>query len=397
MGRKRIAIVVQRYGPEVLGGSESLARSLAHLLADVYDIDVLTTCAKDYITWKNDFPAGESMDGPVRVIRFIVDSPRSRLFNLYNAFLLKVPHTRGMEELWMRMQGPVTPELIKYIEARKDHYDLFIFMTYLYGTTYYGIQKVFAKSIMIPTAHDDLSLRLGLYREVFEKTRVICLTDKEKEVVENTFRLAPGKCEVIGAPVEAVGIESGDSLEKFGVTGDYILYIGRVDRLKGVDTLCNYFMRYVAERRSSLKLVICGKGPLPVPASQNIIYAGYVEDAAKYPLIRSALATVLPSQYESYSLSVIESLACAIPVVVNGKCSVLKDHCEKSSGGFSYLSYNDFARALDTLRQDPKLRATMGEAGKSYVSANYSPAAVIKRYLIVIESIVGKPITSGMK
>jgi hypothetical protein len=47
----KVALVVQRYGPEVHGGAETLARRMAELLAEHVELEVLTTCAIDYLTW----------------------------------------------------------------------------------------------------------------------------------------------------------------------------------------------------------------------------------------------------------------------------------------------------------------------------------------------------------
>ena len=72
----KIAIVVQRYGAEINGGAELHARYIAEHLARHVSVEVLTTCARDYITWANDFPPGEAMAGPVKVRRFPVSQPR---------------------------------------------------------------------------------------------------------------------------------------------------------------------------------------------------------------------------------------------------------------------------------------------------------------------------------
>ena len=76
----KILVVVQRYGAEVVGGSEAHARVVAHRLAMVNEVEVATTNALDYWSWAPHFPVGESMDGPVRVRRFAVTGTRRPTF-----------------------------------------------------------------------------------------------------------------------------------------------------------------------------------------------------------------------------------------------------------------------------------------------------------------------------
>ena len=71
----RVAIVVQRYGKDVLGGSESLAADIAACISKAYDVEVLTTCAMEYETWANHFPEGVSTENGIKIRRFVVDSP----------------------------------------------------------------------------------------------------------------------------------------------------------------------------------------------------------------------------------------------------------------------------------------------------------------------------------
>lgn len=390
MDSKRIAIVVQRYGADVLGGSESLARSVAHCLASAYKVDVLTTCASDYMTWNNVFPDGESNDGPVRVIRFKTDHPRSRHFNFYNGLMLKMNPIRMMEKLWMRMQGPYSSSINRYMAQHADDYDLFIFFTYLYGTSYYGMKLIGDRAILVPTAHDEPYIRFGIYRDMFLKARkLVFLTEEEQSFVEGMFGLDPGNGEVIGAPLEIpIAVNQTAFREKYGIYGDFILYAGRIDPMKGVDQLLDYFNEYSRGNRRPVKLVLCGHGPMTVPRTDRIIPIGFVPDEDKYAAMSAAIATVQPSLYESYSITAIESMLCATPIMANGKCEVLKGHCEKSGGGLCYTSCEEFAAALDTLLENPSSKELMGKRGLAYAIERYSADAIRKKYISTIEEVI---------
>jgi hypothetical protein len=73
----KLAIVVQRYGVDIDGGAELHARYLAETLARHADVRVFTTCARDYVTWRNELPAGHDSVNGIQVERFHVDRERT--------------------------------------------------------------------------------------------------------------------------------------------------------------------------------------------------------------------------------------------------------------------------------------------------------------------------------
>jgi hypothetical protein len=73
----KVAIVVQRYAADINGGAELHARYIAERLSRHATVEVLTTCARDYITWKNELPPGEDSVNSIRVRRFPVAVPRN--------------------------------------------------------------------------------------------------------------------------------------------------------------------------------------------------------------------------------------------------------------------------------------------------------------------------------
>ena len=75
---KRIALVNQRYGLEVNGGSEYYTRLIAERLTGEFEVDVITTKALEYTTWENHYTADEEEINGVRVLRFPVEKQRAK-------------------------------------------------------------------------------------------------------------------------------------------------------------------------------------------------------------------------------------------------------------------------------------------------------------------------------
>ena len=163
-----IAFVIQRYGSEILGGSEYHCRLIAERLAERHQVEVLSTCARDYITWTNEYPEGTDRVRGVTVRRFANAHPRDiEAFNRYSDWIFDHPHSREDELRWLEQQGPWCPALLEYLERHHRTYDALIFFTYLYAPTVLGLRVAPEKSILVPTAHDEPAIHLGIYREMF--------------------------------------------------------------------------------------------------------------------------------------------------------------------------------------------------------------------------------------
>ena len=127
----KLAVVVQRYGADLNGGAELHARYIAERLARHADVEVLTTCARDYITWRNELPAGTDSVNGLSVKRFKVSRERNPSdFGKLSQYVFGDLHSIADELKWLQAEGPTSPELIDYLLKNSKQYDYVIFFSY---------------------------------------------------------------------------------------------------------------------------------------------------------------------------------------------------------------------------------------------------------------------------
>ena len=388
--KRKIALVVQRCGKEVNGGSETYALELAARLSAFYDMEILTTCAKDHITWNNHYKPGlDTIDG-IKLRRFKSKKPRNM-----GAFIRLTHELSGgkagdmrLENEWLDAQGPLCPNAIDYIRKHQNDYDAFIFMTYLFYLTVKGVQAVKRKALLIPTAHDEEFIRFQLFRDMFHSPGAIAfLSPEERDFVHGLFgneaivNDVAGKGMIRPERVDAEGFREKHALE------NYLVYVGRLETAKGCADMCSWFLRYKAAHPGNMKLVLMGKAVMDIPKSEDILPLGFVSEQEKYDGIAGASYLILPSQYESLSISVLEAMMLGTPVIVNGASAVLKGHCKRSNAGFYYRSYDEFAGILAYMERHKELYAPLSANARRYVSKNYNWDAVMDKYRRLIEAV----------
>lgn len=399
MTSRRVAIVAQRYGPDVHGGAESAARWLAeNLVAQLQDeVHVLTTRANDYTTWNNVYPAGHSRLNEVHVHRFTVDAPRDwqRSQKETGRFLLGA-HSIEEEMAWIRREGPFCSALLHHVARHAARYHAFIFFTYLYATTFFTLPLVTEKAILVPAAHDEPYLYLDAYRALLRLPRhIVYLTAAEKDLVQR----ASGN-EHIPSTVTAIGMPSAPDADaarfraRYGLDGDFLLYGGRIDEAKNVPQLLDYFTRYCARRENGarhkngalpLKLVLMGRPHMPLPDNPRVVPIGFVSDEEKFDALKAATLVVLPSHFESLSIMILESWLVETPVLVNGRSDVLRQQAQQSNGGLYYTSYEEFEATLDILLASADLRRALGQQGRKFVLERYNGARIVAQYRSIID------------
>jgi glycosyltransferase involved in cell wall biosynthesis len=409
--KKKIAFIVQRYGLEINGGAEYHCRVVAEKLKDIYDVNILTSCAKDYTTWLNDYPEGITHVNDIPVHRFFISRPRDhkafrsfdrkvirkrklyqkflRFFGLLDAYEKNITEEtwKGLERQWIDFQGPYLPNLVEHLQENHSGYDALIFFTYLYYPTVYGINVAPQKSILIPTAHDEPSIYMRIFKDMFNiPAAILYNTLSEKRFVNKLTGNSDIYSEIAGLGIETAKPVNKLSEELLNKTGDnYLIYIGRVDVAKGCKTLIDHFIKYKAEINTPFKLVMVGQVFLKIPPHNDVITLGFVSEDDKLSLLANAHALVIPSLYESLSLVTLESMAYGIPVIANQKCEVLKDHIENSHAGFLFADYESFKLAVDTVSAPNFDKAAMAANAKKYIAENYTWDMTIRKYQNAID------------
>jgi glycosyltransferase involved in cell wall biosynthesis len=388
--RVRAAFVVQRCGREVNGGAEAACLTAASHMGKHWEIDILTTCALDYMTWSDHYPPGDERIGNVTVRRFPVSHVRDvQAFNRKSEAIVGRLKSAPLEDqvAWMRAQGPFSDALTKYIAAHREIYDVFFFYTYLYATTYFGLPAVRDKALLVPFAHDEWPIHLSMWDEFFGYPRgLVFSAHEEREFLRERFPDTPMEGEIVG-----VGIDPPEVLdarrfrEKYAIDGPFMLYVGRIDEAKNSPMLFDYFLRLKAKAASDLKLILIGRSQLPVPQHPDIHELGFVSDQDKWDALAACQFLVNPSALESLSIVMLEAWHAKKPVLVNASADVMVGHCRRSNGGLWFSSYEEFE--AEVAMMGTSIGPRLGEAGHRYTATNYRWAKIEEQYMRLAERV----------
>ena len=393
-----VAIVVQRYGADVSGGAELHARYIAERLARRADVRVLTTCARDYLTWRNEFPAGISVVNGVHVERFPVSRERDLLdFARRSARVFHHRHSLSDELAWLHSEGPVSRALMSRVADAQ--FDWVLFFSARYYHAYHGARSVADRAVMVPTAEREPAMGLALFPPVFRGVRAVMYNSPEERAMISRLSgndEVPGVVVGVGSEIPA-GVDAARARQKFGLHDPFVVYVGRIDANKGCAELFDFFTQYVERRSSPLDLVLIGTPVLPIPAHPRIRHLGYVTDRDKFDTIAAAEALIMPSLYESLSMVALEAWALGRPVLANARCDVLAGQCLRSNAGLYYGDAGEFGGALDALLDRPGLGQALGERGRSYYAAHYDWPVIERKYLDMFERLSSEPRRSRME
>ncbi|HXG89413.1 MAG TPA: glycosyltransferase [Vicinamibacterales bacterium] len=390
----KIAIVVQRYGADVNGGAELHARYVAEHLAKHLQVEVLTTCATDYITWRNALTPGTDTVNGVSVRRFAVTREREPgEFGRLSERVFTQRHSIRDELTWLEAEGPTSPALIDYIRQNESTFDFFIFFSFRYYHAYHGIRAVAGKSILVPTAERDGALGLSIFAPIFRGVRAFMYNSFEERALIQAVtgnRDVPSVVVGIGSEIPAHSSASRFR-QKFAMRDRFAIYVGRIDENKGCGELFTYFQRYTRMLAEGMHLVLIGNPVIPIPEDPKIHHLGFVSDQDKFDALAAAELLIMPSYLESLSMVALEAWALGKPVLANGRCDVLHGQCVRSNGGLYYDNFQEFIETLRAIDFNPTLAATLGRNGREYFNRHYAWPIIERKYLDMIEGLAKGP------
>lgn len=411
----KIAFVTPRYGADVAFGPEHACRLLAEQVCERHAVDVLTTCARDPFTWKNESAEGTDRVRGVLVRRFAVNQPQDAdALEQFTARLIAEPHGREDEQEWVRRVGPSSPGLIDFLKRHNRHYDAVVFFSLYHATTVQGIAVAPERAVLFPHLQIDPILRFGLWTEVLGSVSAIgYVSAAERRLMRGYLRFFPPAEEVVGIGVDtpaqqtyprhqqdpadaireddggadAEQVESPDYLAGRGIPfrrrhrlyGSFALYGGRVEPDNGSEEMLEYFDSYVGTNGDTL-LVLMGVKMMKVPDEPYIRMPGVLPDRERMIAYEAAEVTIAPDPGDLLGLCVLESLAVGTPVLASARNEAAVEHCRRANAGLYYGNRSEFVEGMKLLMTNSRLRERLGENGRQYIRQHHRWDAVLGRF-----------------
>ena len=385
---KKIGFVIPWFGFDIPGGAEAELKGLTlHLHEAGVPIEILSTCVQNFnVNWNcNYHKEGTTTEKGITVRRFKVRKRDENAFNEVNLKLMNNQMPTEAEEEIFNREMVNSPALYRYIREHKDEYSLFVFIPYMFGTTYYGIQECYEKAVLIPCFHDESYVYMKSFKREFSKVAGMIFHAKpEGDLAEQVYDLTNVNAQVLGEGVYTeYTYDAARFRDKYNIREPFILYAGRKDVGKNIYTLINNFREYKYRNQNDMKLVLIGGGEVKIPEDikKDVIDLGFVDVQDKFDAYAAATVLCQPSTHESFSLVIMESWICERPVLVHEQCEVTKHFAITSHGGLYFDNYFEFEGAVNFYLENPEKAKAMGLAGRKFVLDTFAWDVIVEKYM----------------
>ena len=380
----KLAVVVQRYGADINGGAELHARYIAERLAKHAEVEVVTTCARDYVSWRNELNPGVETVNGVPVRRFPVRRERHPLeFGRRSRRVFDEPHSLADELAWLESEGPTSPALIDYLVRSASSFDHVLIFSYRYYHAWHAARRLPGKAVLVPTAERDPTIGLSMFGPIFRGVRGIMYNSyEERAMIRDATHNEHVPGVVVGVGSDVPGRTDPARFRRKYRDQPSLCHLHRAHRcqqgvqraLRLLSALCDDLPARAGSRAGR-------QANHPDPGHHRIHHLGFLSDEDKFDALAAADLLIMPSYYESLSMVALEAWALGRPVLANGRCDVLKGQCIRSNAGLYYESYEEFVETLYSLESNGPLHARLGRNGREYFTRHYGWPVIEKKYL----------------
>jgi glycosyltransferase involved in cell wall biosynthesis len=373
----KLGFVPSRFGPDVLGGAETVQHEIATgLQARGWDVEILTTAAKDHFTWANEYPIGLADEGGLSVRRFpaVVSTPRAERAALERRILDGETLTLVEQQRWANDDVRV-PELFHYLLDHSAEYRTLIFTPYMFWTAFACSQVAPSRTVLWTCLHDEPFARLEVFRPMLTGVAGLWFQTEPEHEFAHRLLGTPAPHRVVGCGVPVPEHYDPDGFRRrHGLDGRFVLYAGRREGAKNWETLLESFASAARRHDLPFKLATIGSGEVRPPddIADRVVDLGFVSMAERDNAFAAADAYIQPSLYEAFSRTVMEAWLAGTLVIGNGGCAPVRWHCERSGAGLTYDDELEFEQALSFVADAPDAAAAIAASGRDYVLANYT-------------------------
>ena len=411
----RFAFITPRYGADISTGAEHACRLLAQRVSERHDVEVLTTCAANPRTWKNEYAEGADRIRGVLVRRFAVSQLHdANAFAHFSHRVFTTPHSRADELEWARRLGPWAPGLTEHLSRQQRSYDVLVFFSLLNPTTVHGLPIAPDRSVVFPYLQLHPSLRFRLAADLLLSARGVgYFSAAERRLAHEYLRVSPHAEELIGIGIDpppqqtyprhqqdpADALVADDDLgadpaaveesylqtrgvpfrRRHRLYGTFALYGGRIGSDNGSEEMLEYFDTY-AQAEPDATLVLMGIKMLRLGDEPYVRMPGVLPDRERMVAYEAADVTIAPASDDLLAQPLLESMAVGTPVLASAANAAAVEHCRRAGGGLYYANRDEFAEALRMIMTNEKLRDSLGDSGRRYVQQHYRWDSVLGRF-----------------
>jgi glycosyltransferase involved in cell wall biosynthesis len=230
------------------------------------------------------------------------------------------------------------------------------------------------------------------YKLLRDASRVIAVTEIEAGQYRSVG-ISGGKVDVLPNGIDLAEFdnlpEKGEFRRKYGLGSDQkiILYLGRIHKIKGLDLLTMAFSE-VLKKLNDARLVIVGPddGYLPtlkklvadLKISDKVLFVGPLYGRGKVEVYVDTDVYVLPSSYEIFGITVLEAMACGVPVIVSEHCGIA-EVIDGQAGLAVPQDEEHLQNALLRMLHDDGIRQQFGANGKALVREKFNWEKITER------------------